>query len=212
MNRRMLRRLATIAGSGLVTMMLGCGDVSHNDFGQSLSFDGFFAEAPCSTGLAMATVFTELPEDGGDANCTLGSSCVVAVRVTNQTTGRPIPTSGGQGSTGSPVPTTDGVRIFPRNLHVEYSLPSGEIPARDYVMSGKLEPRTATTGGGTAPAASQDCREFLLFTAADTVAIVQDPLSYPALPFLVRARVTYEGVTEGGLSIKTHGDLDIQVF
>lgn len=200
MNRRILGRLATIAGSGLVTMALGCGDVSQNDFGQTLSFDGFFADETCSTGVAAAYAFTELPATGEDTNCTLGSPCLVAVQVTNRSTGNPIPSTGGQGSTGSPVPTTDGVQILPRNLHVEYSLASGEIPARDYVMAGNIDPL------GT------DCREFLLFGPDDTVAIVQDPLSYPALPFTIRARVTYEGVTEGGLSIKTHGDLDVIMF
>lgn len=195
MNRRMLRRLATIAGSGLATMALGCGDVSHNDFGQSLSFRGFFEGGSCASALSGLVVSTALDAEGATP-CTLGQLCTVNVQVTNETTGNPIPSTGGQGSTGSPVPTTDGVRILPRNLHVEYSLPVGEIPARDWVMSGTIDPLDS------------DCREFPLLLGDDTVAITQDPLSYPALPFPVRARVTWEGVTEGGLSIRTHGDLD----
>ncbi|MBK7972269.1 MAG: hypothetical protein IPK07_02920 [Deltaproteobacteria bacterium] len=139
MNRRMLRRLATLAGSGLVTMMLGCGDVSHNDFGQSLSFRGFYEGGACSSALSGLVVSTALVIDEATP-CTLGQLCTVNVQVTNETTGNPIPSTGGQGSTGSPVPTTDGVRILPRNLHVEYSLPGGEIPARDWVMAGSIDP------------------------------------------------------------------------
>lgn len=195
MNRRMLRRLATIAGSGLMTMVLGCGDVSHNDFGQSLSFRGFYEGGACTSALSGLIVSTALVTDEVTP-CTLGQLCTVNVQVTNETTGNPIPSTGGQGSTGSPVPTTDGVRILPRNLHVEYSLPAGEIPSRDWVMSGAVDPLDS------------DCREFPLLLGDDTIAITQDPLSYPTLPFPVRARVTWEGVTEGGLSIKTHGDLD----
>lgn len=201
MTGRKRRTLLSTAAAGIITVALGCGEVSENDFGQTLSFDGFYTDFSCATGLVELFAFTSLPAADGEAsNCHVGSTCIAALQVTNQTTGVPIPTNGGQGATGNPVPSNQGVRILPKNIHIEYSLPTGQIPSRDIVMAGVVDPLAS------------DCREFEMLRPTDTVAIVQDPLSYPALPFTVRARVTYEGITNGGQDIRTYGDIDIVIF
>lgn len=191
--------LGTIVAAALAVGS-SCGEVSENDFGQTLTFDGFFADEGCGTGLAGVVAFLDLPAVGGDTNCTLGQPCIIAVQVTNNATGSPIPSSGGQGASGQPVPTTEGVRILPRNIHIEYLLPIGQLPARDFVQAGNILP------GG------DDCREFSILNPEDTVTMIQDPLSFPNLPFFITARVTYEGITSGGLDIRTQGEIFIQVF
>ncbi|MFN7952252.1 MAG: hypothetical protein U0610_11040 [bacterium] len=201
MNRRGCRAFLATAAAGALSIALGCGEVSENDFGQTLSFDGFFTDETCGTGVVELFAFTSLPPaDAASSNCYIGSPCIAALQVTNHTTGVPIPSNGGQGASGNPVPSTEGVRILPKNIHIEYALPVGQIPSRDIVMAGLIDPL------------GSECREFEILRSTDTFAMVQDPLSYPALPFTVRARVTYEGITGGGQDIRTSGDMDIVIF
>jgi len=199
--------MLALTGAFVALLAAGCGNVSENDFGQTLSFDGFFPfeeTASCgSVGLAGLVVSTSPSADPTDAtasNCTLDSNCLTALQVTNHASGNPIPSGGGQGATGSPVPTTGGLNILPKQIHIEYALPIGQIAPRNYVMSGVVEPLAS------------DCRAFRILEPRDTVAMVQDPLSYPSLPFYIRARVTYEAVTAGGQDIRADGDIDLQVF
>ncbi len=201
MTRNGIRRLLAL-GAVLTMGAAGCGNISKNDFDQTLSFDGFFQDVSCGTGLAWAEVFTEPVVDsaGVATNCSEGAICFVNLKVTNHATGVPIPITGGQGATGNPVPVTQGLVILGQHLHLEYTLPLGQLPPRDYDIADRLTP-----GGDV-------CRSFQLLEPRDTVAMVQDPLSFPQTPFYMTARVTYEAVTGGGQDIRTHGDIDIQVF
>ena len=201
MTRMFTRKMVTMTAAAALALTFGCGDISENDFGQTLSFNGFFEGTPCSADDALVGIVasTSPPGEAEAANCTLGATCIVAVQVTNRATGSPIPTTGGQGATGRPVPSTQGLRILPKNIHIEYLLPVGELPARDLPQAGNINPNTS------------DCREFPILSPQDTVAMAHDPLSFPSKPFFLTARVTYEAVTAGGQDIRAVGDTFIEI-
>lgn len=180
LRRRFIPLLALVVGVGWA---LSCGDTAHNDFGQTLQFNGFFTDETCGMGLSAAQVF--LSSGAADE--------VVALQVENRTTGTFIPGGGGGG--GTLVPGNEGVRILLKNIHIEYKLPVGFIPPRDWVVTRVVDPL------------GEFCIEFFILQSEDTNNMIQDPLSYPPVPFHINVRATVQGVTEGGLNIETSGDL-----
>lgn len=199
MDRRLVAGGLVVALGGFVS---SCSSVVENDFDEVLSFDGFFTDADCGTGVTAVVLDLDRSPDGagsGEGLCFAGEACVIALSLTNQTTGIPIPTNGAGGSIAQPVPSNDGVRIQTKRVRIEYLLPFGELPGKEFALNQNIDPE------------GDYCAEFLFLLPDDSIAMLQNPRAFPEPPYNLTARVTVEGVTEGGLDIRAQSDINVFV-
>jgi len=89
-----------------------------------------------------------------------------------------------------------------KKIHLEYLLPIGYIPPRDIEISEVLGPGAET------------CLRFTILTAEELTQMIQDPLSFPPLPFTLNSRVavmgrTMPGAAETAVAVEASGDLSV---
>ena len=189
-------KITKVGCAAIVLALASCtGGKNPNDFGQTMSFDGYFTDVGCGTGLTMFGASLAFGQDLDDDGVFTFRPALF-VQLTNRTTGLPVP--GAQGAIGSPVPTNGGVDIHLESLRIEYLLPQGELEPLEYAASTIIAPNGSTS-----------CFGFFGMTDEHFLKMSNDPSSFPETPFNLTLRTTFFGTTEGGLEIQSQGEITV---